>query len=117
MEMYCRCHYVEDASQLFDKMCQRDVVTWTSMIAGLAHNGYHGKVLECFWEVRVEKCNPNSVTVASVLLSCRSLEALREGKEIHGYVIRGELDSYVYVQSVVMDMHSKSGCGGFTESV
>jgi len=39
---------MDDANQVFEEMCQPDVVTWTAMIVGLVHNGYHGKALEFF---------------------------------------------------------------------
>lgn len=112
VDMYCRCDSVEDASQVFDEMCQRDMVTWTAMISGLVHNGCHGKAFECFRQMQIEETKPSPVTVASVLPACGSMGALREGKEIHGYIVRGELDSYVYVRSALIHMYSKCGCVG-----
>lgn len=55
VDMYCRCRSVEDAIQVFEEMRHRDVVTWTTMIAGLVHNGFHGEALECFRQIHVEE--------------------------------------------------------------
>lgn len=109
VDMYCRCRSVEDANQVFEEMRHRDVVTWTAMIAGLVHNGFHGEALECFRQIQVEEHKPNSATVASVLPACGSLAALRKGKEIHGYIVRGKLDSNIAVRTALMDMYSKCG--------
>ena len=32
-DMFAKCGYIEDARQVFDKMCTRDVVSWSAMIA------------------------------------------------------------------------------------
>jgi pentatricopeptide repeat protein len=39
IDMYSKCGSIENACKLFDKMLQRDVVSWTMLIAGYAHNG------------------------------------------------------------------------------
>ncbi|KAH9322662.1 hypothetical protein KI387_017301, partial [Taxus chinensis] len=34
IDMYAKCGSIHDAHEVFDKMCQRDVVSWNVMIAG-----------------------------------------------------------------------------------
>ncbi|XP_059077977.1 pentatricopeptide repeat-containing protein At2g13600-like [Cryptomeria japonica] len=48
VDMYTKCGRIEDARQVFDKIYQRDVVSWTAMVAGYAQNGYAEKALELF---------------------------------------------------------------------
>eukprot|EP00253_Pinus_taeda_P026437 PITA_26437 len=109
VDMYCRCCSVEDANQVFEEMRHRDVVTWIAMIARVVHNGFPGEALECFRQIHVKEHKSNSTIVASVLSACGSLEALQKGKEIHGYIAKGKLNSNVAVQTAVMDMYSKCG--------
>ena len=34
VDMYVKCGSIEDAQEVFDKMLERDVVTWTAIMAG-----------------------------------------------------------------------------------
>jgi pentatricopeptide repeat protein len=48
MEMYVKCRAIDEARQEFDRMPQRDVVAWSTMIAGYAQNGRPHESLELF---------------------------------------------------------------------
>jgi pentatricopeptide repeat protein len=39
IDMYAKCGSIENACELFDKMLQRYVVSWTALITVYAHNG------------------------------------------------------------------------------
>ncbi|XP_051152299.1 pentatricopeptide repeat-containing protein At3g26630, chloroplastic-like [Andrographis paniculata] len=39
LDLYIKCGIIDDAMKMFDKMPARNVVTWTTMVAGLVHNG------------------------------------------------------------------------------
>ena len=43
IDMFSKCGYIEDAHQEFDKMCTRDVVSWSAMIAEYDQSGYWEK--------------------------------------------------------------------------
>jgi pentatricopeptide repeat protein len=40
IDMYAKCNRMENARDVFEKMLQRDVVSWTALVAGYAQNGY-----------------------------------------------------------------------------
>eukprot|EP01018_Ginkgo_biloba_P019614 Gb_41544 [translate_table: standard] len=48
VDMYAKCRRIENARQVFDKMSERNVVSWNVMIAAYAKNGYVGEALELF---------------------------------------------------------------------
>eukprot|EP01018_Ginkgo_biloba_P009804 Gb_15644 [translate_table: standard] len=48
VDMYIKCGSVENARDIFDKMTERNVVTWTAMIAGYAQNGHLDEALALF---------------------------------------------------------------------
>ena len=39
IEMYTKCGSIEQACQLFDQILERDVISWSAMIGGLANHG------------------------------------------------------------------------------
>ncbi|KAF8399779.1 hypothetical protein HHK36_015649 [Tetracentron sinense] len=70
VDMYAKCGEIEAARLVFNKMADRDLVSWTSMISGYAHNGYNSETLEFFDLMRGLEVKPNRVSLLSVLLAC-----------------------------------------------
>ncbi|KAH9328534.1 hypothetical protein KI387_000642 [Taxus chinensis] len=48
IDMYAKCGSMHKARELFDKVPQRDVVSWNAMIAGYAQNGFVEEAVESF---------------------------------------------------------------------
>ncbi|KAJ0963038.1 hypothetical protein J5N97_028160 [Dioscorea zingiberensis] len=48
VSMYSKCGNIEDAVQAFQEMNDRNTISWTSMITGLAKHGHADKALELF---------------------------------------------------------------------
>ncbi|XP_031271663.1 pentatricopeptide repeat-containing protein At3g26782, mitochondrial-like [Pistacia vera] len=109
VNMYAKCGKIEDARLVFDKMSVRDLVSWTSMISGYAHNGYNSETLVFSYLMRYSGVRANRVSVLSVLLACGNLGALRKGEWFHNYVIQTGFHSDVLVATAVMDMYAKCG--------
>lgn len=109
VDMYSKCGAVETARLVFDKMAVKDLVSWTSMISGYAHNGYNSETLGFFDLMRRAGLQPSRVSVLSVLLACGNLGALRKGEWSHSYVIQTGFESDILVATAIMDMYAKCG--------
>eukprot|EP01018_Ginkgo_biloba_P009805 Gb_15643 [translate_table: standard] len=48
VDMYAKCWRIVDARKVFDKMTERNVVSWTTMISGYAENGYVDEAARLF---------------------------------------------------------------------
>eukprot|EP01018_Ginkgo_biloba_P037426 Gb_17091 [translate_table: standard] len=107
--MYAKCGSIDVAFHLFDKMSRRDIVSWNAMIAGYAQNGHATEALTLFRQMQLTDVTPNSVTMVSVLLACAHLGVLKQGKWIHGYIIRSGLESNAFVGTALIDMYAKCG--------
>eukprot|EP01018_Ginkgo_biloba_P008708 Gb_07636 [translate_table: standard] len=109
VDMYAKCGKIEKSRYVFDKIAQRSVVSWNSMIAGCVQNGHFQEALKLLCQMQVTSAKlkpdtvtiasvlpacvkPDSVTIASVLPACACLEVLQQGKEIHDYTIRSGLE-------------------------
>ncbi|XP_008776306.1 pentatricopeptide repeat-containing protein At1g08070, chloroplastic-like [Phoenix dactylifera] len=109
LEMYVKCGAVDEARHEFDRMERRDVVGWSSMIAGYAQNGRPNEALELFERMKAENCKPNEVTLVSVLSACAQLGSVEVGERIGNYVERQGFALDVYAGSALVDMYSKCG--------
>ncbi|KAL0689559.1 hypothetical protein Bca4012_089237 [Brassica carinata] len=111
LDMYARFGCVDYASNVFNGMPVRNVVSWSAMIACYAKNGKAFEALKTFREMmtETEDSSPNSVTMVSVLQACASLAALEQGRLIHGYILRRGLDSILPVISALVTMYGRCG--------
>ncbi|XP_059074064.1 pentatricopeptide repeat-containing protein At3g12770 [Cryptomeria japonica] len=110
LTMYAKCHTIEVASTLFQKMARRNVVSWNAMITGYTQIGYHNDALTIFHQmVELENMKPDQVTVVSALSSCSHLGALQKGKWIHEYIIRSGFAIDVFIGAALIDMYAKCG--------
>ncbi|KAH9306433.1 hypothetical protein KI387_010837, partial [Taxus chinensis] len=72
---YVHNERIEEARQVFDKMPQRNVVSWTAMIAGYAQNGRF-EAWELFTQMQRSGVKPNEATITAILHLCARLTAL-----------------------------------------
>ncbi|XP_024516154.1 pentatricopeptide repeat-containing protein At4g21065-like [Selaginella moellendorffii] len=70
LQLYGRCGALGDAKAVFDSMRDRNVVTWSSIIAANAQNGHGHRALELFYSMLLEGVLPVEITLISVLHAC-----------------------------------------------
>ncbi|XP_059648532.1 pentatricopeptide repeat-containing protein At3g05340 [Cornus florida] len=109
---YFRCGCFCSGRRVFDEMLERNVITWTAVISGLAQNQLYEESLKLFAKMRCGSVNPNFLTYLSSLLPCSGLQALKEGHQIHGLVSKLGIQSDLCIESALMDMYSKCGSMG-----
>ncbi|KAK9080882.1 hypothetical protein SSX86_000024 [Deinandra increscens subsp. villosa] len=110
LEMYAKCGSMEDAYKVFDKMSQRNLTSWDTMITWLAKNGHGEDAIDMFGEFKKIGLKPDNQMFFGVFTACSVLGDMREGL-LHfesmskDYNIAPSLDHY---RSVV-DMLGSAG--------
>ncbi|KAL9999024.1 putative tetratricopeptide-like helical domain superfamily, DYW domain-containing protein [Helianthus debilis subsp. tardiflorus] len=107
--MYSGCDDLEASYAVFNGLSTKDVVIWNSLIAASGKSGFGVGALDLLREMKLNNAQPDSVTMISVLTACSKLAALRQGREIHQYIIRHGLDSSNFVCNALIDMYGRCG--------
>ncbi|KAF7129286.1 hypothetical protein RHSIM_Rhsim10G0037200 [Rhododendron simsii] len=95
------------ASQLFDEMHERNVVSWGALMAGYLQNGFPLEVLNLFRNMTlVDYFRPNEYILATVLSSCASCRSILEGQKCHGYALKSGLVFHQYVKNALLCMYA-----------
>ena len=110
VDMYAKCGILERAQKVFDKLLIRNVVSWTSLLAGYAQLGKHDIVFYLFCKMRGEGIEPNFITFLVVLNACSFSGLVTEG-ETYFEVMR---TSYGIIPTLehhtcMVDLFSRSG--------
>ncbi|KAF8780296.1 hypothetical protein HU200_001700 [Digitaria exilis] len=106
---YSKCGEHTYAARILEAMPDRDAVAWTAMISGYNNLGHNVEALKSLDEMLWDGVTPNSYTYSSALKACARLEALRDGKRIHGAVNKTQAFSNVFVGCSLIDMYMRCG--------
>lgn len=107
--MYRNCGALENARAVFDRMNERNVVTWNAMIAAYSKHGSSKMALQIFQQMKREGIRPNQVTFVSVLGACTEPEDLSEGTAIHKGITDSGFEADVVVANALISMYGKCG--------
>ncbi|XP_072999066.1 pentatricopeptide repeat-containing protein DOT4, chloroplastic [Typha latifolia] len=114
IDMYSKCLNLDNAIQIFEKMGQKSVVSWTAMIAAYTRAGRFDEAIALFEEMESDGIKPDLFAVTSVLHACACRGSLDKGKVVHDYVVRNFMEKSLYVANALMDMYAK--CGDMEEA-
>ncbi|KAI5058767.1 hypothetical protein GOP47_0026937 [Adiantum capillus-veneris] len=108
VDVYAKQGSIEDAESVFNGLGEKNVVTWSSMIAGYAHSAGHGlKALQLFQQMLALGITTDIPTYVSVLRACAGLEALGYGRLVHVCIMEKGLECHEFVVSSAIDMYAK----------
>ncbi|PIA59518.1 hypothetical protein AQUCO_00400420v1 [Aquilegia coerulea] len=82
IDMYAKGGDIIQARRFFDKMTEKNIVSWNTMITGYAKHGCSDEVLVLYERMQEEGLHPNDVTLLSVLSACSHTGLIKEGLEI-----------------------------------
>ncbi|KAJ0964158.1 hypothetical protein J5N97_029280 [Dioscorea zingiberensis] len=110
IDLYSKCGGVEKASELFNGLQKRDVVSYSAMILGCGINGRSTDAINLFAEMLHEQIVPNSVTFVGLLAAFKHAGLLQEARRCfatmwseHG--VKPSVDHY----AIMVDLLGRSG--------
>jgi pentatricopeptide repeat protein len=108
--MYARCGSLFNAKKLFDKMPQRNIVSYNALISAFSRDSNHGFLsLKLFALMGTQGLTPNGSTFSSSLQACCLLEDWFMGSLIHGQSVKHGFFNDVFVQTSLLGMYSNCG--------
>ncbi|PUZ71584.1 hypothetical protein GQ55_2G324800 [Panicum hallii var. hallii] len=110
MDMYAKCGDVESASNVFNGIFGKDLISWNTMLFGFAINGWANEALMVYESMKSHEVCPDEVTFAGLLTACSHSGLLEQGKmffesmvSVHGIQPKPEH------LSCILDMYARSG--------
>jgi pentatricopeptide repeat protein len=109
VRLYAKCGSMDDARPVFDRMEERDVITWNVMIGGLAEHGFGDDAYDLFIRMQQEGFKPDVYTYVSILNACASAGALEWVKEVHNQAREAGFELDLRVGSALVRLYAKCG--------
>ncbi|XP_062107846.1 pentatricopeptide repeat-containing protein At5g56310-like [Humulus lupulus] len=80
IDMYAKSGNIRKALDVFQSMKERSVVTWTTMMSGLALHGLGREAIEMFSQMESALVKPNEITFIAILSACSHAGLVEMGR-------------------------------------
>ncbi|GLT88727.1 hypothetical protein SLE2022_067390 [Rubroshorea leprosula] len=109
INVYAKCGLWSSARKVFDKMTERSLVSWNTMIGAYTQNGLEKEAFEIFIFMLREGNPFSEFTISSILCACSAKFAVSECKQLHSLAIKAATDFNVFVGTALLDVYAKCG--------
>ncbi|KAL5102502.1 hypothetical protein RYX36_006829 [Vicia faba] len=114
LNVYAKCGNMECARRAFDHINRKNVAAWTNLMKSYVQNSMPEHAIHVFQEMLLHsECSPSTYTLATALNACTSLQSLKLGEQLHGYIIKWDVDFHTSIGNALCSLYSK--CGGRLE--
>ncbi|XP_024544305.1 putative pentatricopeptide repeat-containing protein At3g01580 [Selaginella moellendorffii] len=108
VEMYGRCGSTADAAAAFDRIANRNVFSWTILIAAFARNGQSVPAMVAFQQMDLEGVRPNKVTFLAMVDACSGYGCPAQALDLHQRVL-ASIEFDLVLATAIISMLGKCG--------
>lgn len=110
MNFYGKCWDSGAANNVFDETPNHSSLLWNEAVLVALRNEKWFEGIQIFRHMNLSSVKANnSFAVAKVLQACGKVEALDEGKQLHGYIVRNSMESNLLISNSLINMYLKNG--------
>eukprot|EP00250_Pteridium_aquilinum_P020479 c2482_g1_i1 orf=297-2024(-) len=109
LNMYGRCGSVVKARSVFYCMPQRNVITWTTMIAAYAQHGLVEDALDVASKMVQAGITPNSITFVNILTACGHAGLVKEGCKYFASMRHSHITPTIEHYNCLLDLLGRAG--------
>ncbi|KAI3794747.1 hypothetical protein L1987_37384 [Smallanthus sonchifolius] len=114
IDMYSKHGDLHTAQKILNRLNEKDVVSWTAMIAGYAQHDLFDEALKTFEEMLTIGIQPDNIGFSSAISACAGIQAINQGRQIHGQSIVCGYSSDLSIGNALVCLYAR--CGLITEA-
>ncbi|KAK9106311.1 hypothetical protein Syun_022322 [Stephania yunnanensis] len=107
--MYAKSGRTRKAIQVFDEMPQRNVVSWSAIIAGLVQHGSSKEALSMFQLMHRSGDKANEFTLVSALNACSLCDSLASSLQVYAVIVRMGFAANVFLTNAFLTALIRQG--------
>ncbi|XP_008778287.1 pentatricopeptide repeat-containing protein At3g12770-like [Phoenix dactylifera] len=102
MDMYVKSGSIEAASKIFNRILEKDVISWTVMILGYSLHGRGDRGISLFHQMEESSTVlPDRTTFAAALHACSTACMVEEGRHFFEFIQEPELEHFALMVSLL----------------
>lgn len=109
IDMYSKLGKLDTARDILVRFAGKDVVSWTTMIAGYTQYNLNDKALTTFRQMLDLGIRSDEVGFTNAISACAGLQSLKEGQQIHAQSCVSGFSSDLPLQNSLVTLYSRCG--------
>ncbi|XP_027358557.1 pentatricopeptide repeat-containing protein At4g13650 [Abrus precatorius] len=109
IDMYAKQGKLNTALKIFRRLKEKDVVSWTAMIAGYAQHEKFAEALNLFEEMQYQGIQSDNIGFASAISACAGIQALNQGQQIHAQSCVSGYSNDLSVGNSLVSLYARCG--------
>ncbi|KAK7246943.1 hypothetical protein RIF29_41816 [Crotalaria pallida] len=109
IDMYAKLGKLETALKILRTLKEKDVVSWTAMIAGYAQHDMFAEALNLFEEMQDQGIQSDNIGFASAISACAGIHVLGQGRQIHAQSCVSGYSDDVSVGNALVSLYARCG--------
>ncbi|XP_023517271.1 pentatricopeptide repeat-containing protein At4g13650 [Cucurbita pepo subsp. pepo] len=109
ISLYARCGRIQEAYLAFEKMDDKNNISWNSLVSGFEQSGYFEEALQVFVQMLRSEVEVNLFTYGSAISAAASLANIKQGQQIHAMILKTAYDSEMEASNSLITFYAKCG--------
>ncbi|KAL0450341.1 UNVERIFIED_CONTAM: Pentatricopeptide repeat-containing protein, mitochondrial [Sesamum latifolium] len=109
LAFYCDSKELVYSFRIFDRIVDKNVVSWNTMISGCVDNGESERAMLLFHQMRQGGLDFDMVTLITILPSCHECQNPLLGLAIHSYALKTALTTDISLVNALVSMYINCG--------
>ncbi|XP_019453101.1 PREDICTED: pentatricopeptide repeat-containing protein At4g13650 [Lupinus angustifolius] len=109
IDMYAKLGKLDTALNILRRVKEKDVVSWTAMIAGYAQHDMFAEALNLFEEMQDEGIQSDNIGFASAISACAGIQVLDQGRQIHAQSCVSGYSDDLSVGNALVSFYARCG--------
>ena len=105
LQMYCDCKSFTAAERFFDKIVDRDLSSWATIISAYTEEGRIDEAVGLFLRMLDLGIIPNFSIFSTLIMSFADPSMLDLGKQIHSQLIRIEFAADISIETLISNVY------------
>ncbi|GAA0145215.1 hypothetical protein LIER_05459 [Lithospermum erythrorhizon] len=109
IDMYSKNGKLDDALKILRRIREKDVVSWTAMVAGYAQHNLFTEALKLIIEMQDQRIQLDNIGLSSAISACAGIQALNQGRQMHAQSIVSGYSWDVSIGNSLVCLYARCG--------
>ncbi|KAI3518785.1 hypothetical protein L1887_07598 [Cichorium endivia] len=109
IDMYSKHGYLDTGLKILKRLNEKDVVSWTAMIAGYTQHDLFLEALKTFYDMIHEGIQSDNIGFSSAISACAGIQAIGQGSQIHGQTVVNGYSSDLSIGNSLVCLYARCG--------